>query len=139
MSMAESLEVRVPFLDHELVELCAKIPGSLKLHGRTEKYVLRQAMKPLLPPEIAGRKKRWLRAPNAAWLRGELPPFAETMLSETRLKDNGYFNPAVVRRYLDAQRRGDLRHTRALMAVLCVQTWNDVFVRGCRPGSRLLL
>ncbi len=135
ISMSQSLEVRVPFLDHEFVELCAKIPASLKLKGRTEKFIFREAMKPYLPAELVQRRKRGLRAPHATWLQGHLPAFAEELLSESLLKATGYFKPATVRRLLEAQRRGDLRQTRALMAILCVQTWDDLFVRGCRPGS----
>ncbi|MBW2688825.1 MAG: asparagine synthase (glutamine-hydrolyzing) [Deltaproteobacteria bacterium] len=133
MSMSSSLEARVPFLDHEFVELCAKIPSSLKLKFRQEKYVLRQAMRKHLPSEIVQRKKRGLRAPNDSWLRGEMSPYVEEMLSTKRIKENGYFNEKTVRGYLEQHRAGKGNFARPLMASLCVQVWDELFVKGCHP------
>src|SRR5262249_52954334 len=96
-SMAHGVEVRVPFLDHELVELCARIPTSLKLRGWTEKYILRRAMERQLPREIAWRRKNGLRAPVRSWLRSpKLPDFAVELLGPPALRRTGYFEPAVV-------------------------------------------
>ena len=80
-SMAYSLEARVPFLDHELVEFSTQIPPSLKMRGVQEKHILRQAMRDVLPREIAQRKKRGLSAPYTEWV-GNLPAFASELLSE---------------------------------------------------------
>lgn len=73
--MAYSLEARVPFLDHELVELTAEIPPELKMRGTEEKHILRRAMRGVVPPEIARRTKIGLRGPTAQWIR-ELPDYA---------------------------------------------------------------
>jgi len=80
-SMAYSLEVRVPFLDHELVEFCAEIPPTLKMRGIEEKYILRRAMRDSLPAEIVRRKKRGLSAPYVQWIR-DLPEFVTDLLYE---------------------------------------------------------
>ncbi len=128
-SMAHSVEARVPFLDHELVEFCARIPPSLKMKGLQEKYVLRQSMAKVLPREILQRKKRGLAAPTSSWLRGRLPPFAAVMLSPESIREKGYFNASRVNDLLQQHRRGNADHGRLLMGVLGVQLWDDMFVR----------
>lgn len=133
-SMAYSLEVRVPFLDHEFVELCAGIPPDLKMRGREEKYILRRAMQSDLPPEIVGRKKRGMASPYVQWTRN-LPEFAMESLSEDRIREKGYFNPKFVARMIEQNRSGRANYGRSLMGVLGVQLWDDLFVRGCRPGN----
>jgi asparagine synthase (glutamine-hydrolysing) len=128
-SMAYSLEARVPFLDHELAEFCAQIPPSLKMKWLNEKYVLRRALRPLLPEEIVRRKKRGMRAPLDQWLRGKLPEFAREMLSEPSIIKKGYFHPDGVARLIEMHRgyKGDFgKH---LMGVLVVQLWDEVFLR----------
>jgi asparagine synthase (glutamine-hydrolysing) len=131
-SMAFSLEARVPFLDHELVELCAQIPPSLKMRGLEEKHILRLALRDDLPLEIRRRKKRGLAAPYDQWIR-DLPEFAMELLSEGQLREKGYFNHKVVSHMLEQHRAGNAEHGLPLMGVLGVQLWDDLFVRGCRP------
>jgi asparagine synthase (glutamine-hydrolysing) len=132
LSMARGLEVRVPFLDHELVELCARIPPALKLRGLREKYVLRRALERDLPPEIVWRKKRGLAAPYSAWLRG-LPGFAAELLSAEQVRMRGYFEPAVVAALIEQHRSGGTRHAKSLLGVLAIQLWDDLFVRAAAP------
>ncbi|MDA0990784.1 MAG: asparagine synthase (glutamine-hydrolyzing), partial [Verrucomicrobia bacterium] len=96
-SMANSLEVRVPFLNHTMVEHVAKLPHQLKLRGMTTKYLLRRAMKGAVPDAILKRGKKGFGMPIAKWLTGPLRPMAEDMFSESRLKQDGFFEPAVVR------------------------------------------
>jgi asparagine synthase (glutamine-hydrolysing) len=134
-AMAYGLEVRVPFLDHELVELCARMPPSLKLRGRRTKYVLRRAMRGTLPEAIRTRRKRGLTAPTAAWLRGPLPAFAATLLAPAALRDKGYFDPAGVAELLRRHRAGDLRYGEHLFGVLATQVWDELFVRGRAPAG----
>jgi asparagine synthase (glutamine-hydrolysing) len=129
-SMAYSLEVRVPFLDHELVELCAQIPPSLKMKCLTEKYILRKAMKARLPLEILKRKKRGLAAPYSPWLKDNLPDPFRQMLSRESLKEKGYFNPSAVEHLLGLHQAGKENYSRALMAILSVQVWDEIFIRG---------
>lgn len=128
-SMAYSLEARVPFLDHELVEFCARIPPALKMKGLREKHILRQAMRGLLPAEIARRKKRGLAAPFQHWLREPLPDFAAELLSQRCLREKGYFNPAFVAHLLEQHRTGQGDYGRLLLGVLTTQLWDDLFLR----------
>lgn len=128
-TMAFGLEARVPFLDHELVELVGQIPPRLHLRGLREKYLLRQAVSGDLPPAIAWRRKQPLRGPVGAWLRGPLPEFAEALLSAAHLRADGYFDPPAVHALL-ARHRGDPRSDGHLLwAVLGVQLWHDLFRR----------
>jgi len=132
-SMARSVEARVPFLDHELVEFAARIPPSLKMKGLREKHILREAVADLLPREIADRKKRGLRAPTEAWLRGPLPEFAAELFSERSLRRKGYFDPAGVQELLKEHRSGRSDWTYDLLGVLALQLWDEIFVQGNRP------
>lgn len=130
-SMAYSLEARVPFLDHELVEFCAHIPSIVKMRGLEEKYVLRQAMRDALPPEIFRRKKRGLSAPYGQWLR-DLPEFVTELLSERQIRGKGYFNFNRVIQMFQQHRSDKANYQRQLMNVLGIQLWDDLFVQGCR-------
>jgi asparagine synthase (glutamine-hydrolysing) len=132
-TMAFGLEARVPFLDHELVELAAEIPVGFCLRGFREKYILRRAVAGDLPAAIVWRRKRPLRAPVGAWLRGRLPEFAQALLSPDRLREDGYFDAAAVQA-LVARHRADPRSDGQLLwAVLGVQLWHELFRR---PGGR---
>jgi asparagine synthase (glutamine-hydrolysing) len=138
-SMAFGLEARVPFLDHELVELCAEIPARLKvrrLRGEhllrpryAGKYVLRQAVADLLPGEMVWQRKMGLQAPMARWLRGPLPAFAEDLLSPDRLRDTGYFEPGTVATLLARHRAHLGSDGPLLLGVLGVQLWDELFRR----------
>ncbi|RJP84783.1 MAG: asparagine synthase (glutamine-hydrolyzing) [Desulfobacteraceae bacterium] len=132
-TMAYSLEARVPFLDHELVELCTQIPPSLKMKYLKEKYIFRKSMANHLPPEITWRKKRGLAAPNSDWLRSELPEHIKYYFSEPQLRKKGYFKPPIVRQLLNQHREGQGDFSRALMVILSVQIWDDLFIQGCKP------
>jgi asparagine synthase (glutamine-hydrolysing) len=96
MSMKKALEVRVPFLDHRVVELAFKMPGSLKLRGLKRKYILLQTFKELLPPSLLHRPKQGFEVPISAWLKKDLHYMLEEYLSPQRLKDQSIFKPEVV-------------------------------------------
>jgi len=128
--MAHSLEARVPFLDHEFIEFCAKIPPTLKMKRLQEKYILRRAVKKLLPKEIVGRKKRGLSAPFDQWLRKKLPDFAVAMLSEESLSQKGYFRPLAVHDLLEKHRSGERDCGAHLMGILAIQLWDELFMKG---------
>lgn len=129
-AMAYGVEARVPFLDHELVELVARIPPGLKAQGPVEKFILREALRGVLPEEIRRRRKVGMGAPHEAWMSAPLPVFAEDLLSERRLRDKGYFEPRVVHELLREQREGRRKLGAVLMAVLGVQLWDETFLRG---------
>jgi asparagine synthase (glutamine-hydrolysing) len=126
-SMAFGLEARVPFLDHELVEFCSRIPPSLKMRGFREKYILREALRGILPEEIRTRKKHPLSAPLQHWWRRTLPQFAEDALSQHSLCQKGYFQSRFVKDLLDRHRRFEGNYASHLSTVLAVQMWEGLF------------
>jgi asparagine synthase (glutamine-hydrolysing) len=122
-SMANSLEVRVPFLNPTLVEFASSLTHDLKLHGLTTKYLLKQALKNRLPAAILRRGKKGFNMPVAKWLTGPLRPLAEEMLSESRLKKQGFFEPAYVRTLLDEHQAGRSDNRKLLWTLLVFQLW----------------
>jgi len=133
-SMAWSVEVRVPFLDHEVAEWCLAMPPGLK-QARPEKRVLRRALADELPPEILQRQKRGLSGPSDHWLRETLPPFVEELLSPATLRSKGWFDPEHVARTLEIHRAGHADWSAQLRSVLQVQMWDEIFIRGRSPDD----
>ncbi|HVM69063.1 MAG TPA: asparagine synthase (glutamine-hydrolyzing), partial [Gaiellaceae bacterium] len=117
-SMAHSLEARVPFLDPVVDELASALPTRLKVHRGRKKLLLRRAAEPLLPPEIVRGRKRGFSIPAAAWLRGELEPFARDVLSAETLRRQGFFRPEAVHRVLDDHVAGRADLSRQLWGLL---------------------
>ena len=115
--MAHSLEVRVPFLDHVLVEWAATLPPRLRLNARGSKFVLKSALGPYLPAAILRRPKMGFAAPLAAWLRGSLLAPVERALAEPAFADAGLFDPAAVRRLIEQHRSGRSDHGRLIWAL----------------------
>ena len=124
-SMANSLEVRVPLLNQALVRFVAKVPHELKLHGMTTKYLLRRAMRGVLPVEILKRSKKGFNMPVAKWLAGPLRPMVEDIFAEQRLKRIGFFNPAYVRTLLDEHFSGRCDHRKLLWTLLAFELWHE--------------
>ncbi|MDE3178140.1 MAG: asparagine synthase (glutamine-hydrolyzing) [Acidobacteriota bacterium] len=124
-SMACSLELRTPFLDHRLIEFAARTPADLKVRRFELKSLLKEAVGPWLPVEIVRRQKRGFSVPIAGLLRGNLRPLAEEMLSPARLKAAGIFNPAAVVRVLEEHMSGALDHRKPLWALLCFELWRE--------------
>src|SRR5579875_3251609 len=125
MSMAHSLEARVPYLDPVVAELALALPSALKVRGLSKKRLLRRAAEPLIPREIIHARKRGFSIPAAAWLRGELQPLARELLAPGRIRAQGYFEPAAVTRLLDEHvaRRQD--HSRQLWGLICFTLWAE--------------
>ena len=125
MSMAHSLEVRVPFLDPHVAQLAFALPTSAKVRGLAKKRLLRSVAATLLPREVARGAKRGFSIPMAAWLRGPLLPMARDLLAPAALARDGLLEPAVVTRLLDEHvaRRDD--HSRALWGLLCFVLWQQ--------------
>jgi asparagine synthase (glutamine-hydrolysing) len=132
-SMANSLEVRSPLLDHEVLEFAASLPLSLKLRGRTQKYLLRRAMQGLLPDVVLRRPKMGFGVPIDHWFRHELRDMAYDLLLDARARQRGYFRPEVVRRYLDEHAEGRAHHHPRLWSLLMLEQWHRVFI-DTRPG-----
>jgi asparagine synthase (glutamine-hydrolysing) len=133
-SMAHSLEARVPYLDTVVTNLALALPTHHKVRGLSKKVLLRKAAAPLLPREIVHGKKRGFSIPAAAWLRGELEPFARETLSPDNLRRQGFFEPATVRRLVDehVSRRED--RSRQLWGLLAFTLWHERHV-GRRPAA----
>lgn len=130
MSMASSVEARVPYLDHKLWEFCATLPARYKLKGRVEKHLLRQAAKDLLPQATRTRPKKGLASPYARWLQAErLPPWAEEALSKESIQKAGLFNPQVVDTLRREHQAGRPNLGALLMGVLSTQVWYDCFIK----------
>jgi asparagine synthase (glutamine-hydrolysing) len=133
-SMAYSLEVRSPLLDHHVVEFAARLPLTMKLRGRTQKYLLRTLMKDVLPPAVTSRSKMGFGVPIDRWFRAELKDMAYDLLLDDRAVSRGYFRPEVVRRYLDDHVAGRAHHHTRLWALLMLETWHRVFIdQPCPP------
>ena len=132
-SMAHSLEVRSPFLDHEVVEFAASLPLHLKLRGWTQKYLLRRAMRGLLPEAVIRRPKMGFGVPIDHWFRHELREMAYDVLLDARAQQRGYFRPEVVRRYLDEHVEGRAHHHPRLWSLLMLEQWHRVFI-DARPA-----
>src|SRR5579862_4026520 len=124
-SMAHSLEARVPFLDPLVTNLAFALPTRLKVRGLAKKVLLRKAVEPLLPHEIVHGKKRGFSIPAAAWLRGELEPFARATLSPETLWRQGFLQPEPVTRLLDEHVAGREDWSRQLWGLLAFTLWYE--------------
>jgi len=129
-SMACSLELRTPYLDHRLVQFAATLPSALKVRHFQLKYILKQAVEQWLPHEIVYRQKRGFSVPIASWMRGGLKTLLDETLAEEKLKRDGLFNAGFVRRLLQEHWRGRADHRKTLWTLLCFQLWYDRWGRG---------
>jgi asparagine synthase (glutamine-hydrolysing) len=133
-SMAHSLEARVPYLDPVVAGLAQALRTRLKVSGLRKKRLLRKAAAPLLPRRIVYGRKRGFSIPAAAWLRGELEPFARDVLSAETLRRQGFFRPEVVERVLDRHVAGEEDLSRQLWGLLAFTLWHERHVER-RPGA----
>lgn len=122
-TMLHGLEARAPFLDRDVAEFCCRLPISFKLRGTTRKYLLKEAMAPILPKDILHRPKRGFLIPTAAWLRDQLRPLLEELLGESHLKRQGLFDPTATRRLVDAHVSGKQDYRKPLWTLLVLQLW----------------
>jgi asparagine synthase (glutamine-hydrolysing) len=124
-SMAHSLEARVPYLDTIVSNLALALPSRHKVRRLRKKLLLRKAAEPLLPRQIVYGRKRGFSIPAAAWLRGDLVPFARETLAPDRLRRQGYFRPDVVARVLDDHVAGREDLSRQLWGLLAFTLWYE--------------
>lgn len=136
LSMWHSLEVRVPFLDHKLVEFVATIPSQLKLKGWKKKHILIKAMEGILPNSILHRRKQGFSIPLGAWLRGPLRELVRTNLSGNALQDFGLFNLQAIERMLNDHDRGMRNCETQLWALMVFVMWHRAYMKV--SGSRAL-
>jgi asparagine synthase (glutamine-hydrolysing) len=126
-SMAANLEVRVPFLNREMIEMAARMPPRLKLRGLTRKYVLKRALENVLPKEVVWRKKAGFGAPIRSWLRGPLRPLVNDLLSEKTVKKRGIFRPGEVKRVVDVNFSGREDYNLQVFQLLGLELWHQAF------------
>lgn len=127
-SMAHSLEARVPFLDHAFVDLMLRIPAEIRTKPDDPKYLLRQAVRDLLPGELLNAPKRGFVIPTAEWLRGPLRPLTERLLAPSRLAEQGLFRPEFYQRFVDPHLRGQADYHPQIWTVLMFQIWHNLYI-----------
>jgi asparagine synthase (glutamine-hydrolysing) len=135
MSMAVSLECRVPLLDHELVEMAAAIPGELKVKGGRLKHLMKMALHPDLPDDILHRAKRGFGTPMGAWLKNELLAVVRELLSPAVVRQRGLFRHEAVSALLADHEANRSDGTDALLALLNLEVWSRVYLDGREPGA----
>jgi asparagine synthase (glutamine-hydrolysing) len=136
-SMAWSLEARVPYMDSIVANFAFSLPRGAKVRGLQKKRLLRRAVEPLLPREVVHGRKRGFSIPAAAWLRGELEPFARETLSRDTLERQGFLRPEAVTRILDSHVSGREDLSRQLWGLLAFTLWYERHVEGVRRDAPL--
>lgn len=126
-SMANSLEVRSPFLDRALVEFALRLPTSLLIRGTRRKWILRRAFADTLPRENLTRRKQGFGVPVGRWLRGELRPMLDDIVLSDRALGRGFLRPEVVRR-LGSEHLAGVDHTHRLWSLLMLELWHREFI-----------
>lgn len=132
MAMANSLEIRSPFLDYRMAEFAFRVPGEYKLEGGETKAIYKEAVRPLLGSELTYRKKQMFTVPVGEWFRGPLGDYCSGLVLSERAAERGYFDQAFVAQMLDHHRSGDRDYTRQLRALVAVELWARLFVDGDR-------
>ncbi|MDA8109071.1 MAG: asparagine synthase (glutamine-hydrolyzing) [Betaproteobacteria bacterium] len=130
MSMAHGVEVRVPLIDRDLVDLAARLPDNLKQRGRTGKWIFKKAMEGELPRDVIYRPKTGFGVPLRHWLRNQLRPLVEDMLSRNALARRGLFDADAVQSLVRSDREGRVDAAYTIFAILCMELWCRTFVDG---------
>ena len=137
MSMAASIESRVPFLDHRFVEQAVAIPAQYKLRGWQTKAVLREALKDVVPKEILTRKKMGFPVPIGRWLRGAYAPLLQDLVLGKRSRSRGLFNPEFLEAMVAEHLSGTRDHGDRLWLLMNLELWQRIFLEGEAPGASL--
>jgi asparagine synthase (glutamine-hydrolysing) len=130
MSMAASLEARVPLLDHKLIEFVNSIPAHLKLSGLETKHIFKKAIRDFVPAEILDRPKQGFGVPVQEWINQQLRERIHETLTEQRTRERGYIKPAYVKLLLDEHERGRRDHSTQLWSLFMLELWHRVVFEG---------
>jgi asparagine synthase (glutamine-hydrolysing) len=130
MSMAASLEARVPLLDHRLIEFALNLPDPMRIRFRRTKVIFRKAMQGVLPPEIIEKHKQGFSIPIKHWLRGPLKPMMTDLLSPETIRRRGYFNPDTVALWMGEHLKGTVNHSHRLWALMTLELWHRKVMDG---------
>jgi asparagine synthase (glutamine-hydrolysing) len=135
MSMATSLECRVPLLDQELVELAARMPEGVKIRGGRLKHAMKEAVSNLLPRDILERKKRGFGAPMGAWLKEDLAPLVLGLLSDSVVKGRGLFHFPAVKELIASHEASRIDGTDRLLTLINLEIWSRLYLDGRAPDD----
>lgn len=127
ITMANSIELRVPLLDHKLLEFAASLPGSYKVRGFETKYIAKRALEKKVPREIIERKKAGFPVPYDSWLRGELKDWLSGVLLDRSTLSRGYFQKSSIERLLAANQR-DGSYAKEVFSLATLELWHRAFV-----------
>ena len=128
MTMATSVEARVPFLDHKLVEYALSVPRALKVEGKSGKHILKRALEEILPRDVLYRAKRGFGAPVEGWFRGEHSAELQMRVMNARLREREFFDYQFIARLFDEHRRGDRNWGFHLWALLNLSLWYERWI-----------
>jgi asparagine synthase (glutamine-hydrolysing) len=128
--MAASIESRVPFLDHRLVEFASGLPTRMKLRGLKTKWILREAVRSILPPEILTRKKMGFPVPFGIWMRGPWQDVARDVLLDPRSRQRGIIDPGAVEQLIAAHAAGAADGADAIWGLLNLELWYRTHIDG---------
>jgi asparagine synthase (glutamine-hydrolysing) len=135
MTMAASVECRVPLLDKRLIDLSLQMPSSMKIRGSTLKYVMKEALKDVLPEEILYRKKRGFGAPMGAWIKGELLSLMTSILSPESIQARGLFDWRVVEEHMQLHLANKQDYTDHLLSLMNLEIWCRIFIDKQSPDD----
>lgn len=128
MTMANSLELRVPFLDHKILEFAASLPSSFKVRRFTTKYLVKRALKGRLPKEILQRRKVGFPVPDDAWLRTELDPWVKEVLLDRQTLNRGYFERSCIERIIAENKRSGGALSKVVLSLVTLELWHRAFL-----------
>jgi len=135
MSMAVSLECRVPLLDHELVELAAGMPAQIKVRDGRLKHLFKASLADLLPDDILNRKKRGFGTPMGAWLKRELAPLLRRLLAAEVVSTRGLFRQSMVEQLISDHEANRIDGTDILLALMNLEIWSRIYLDRRDPGD----
>ncbi len=127
-SMVHSLEVRVPFLDHEFVEFAAQIPSGLKIQGNITKYILKEAMTGLLPPKVLQKKKQGFAVPLAQWFRHELKEYTYDTLTSRQFTRRGWFSQDAIEKMLTRHLNETADYSPIIWSLIFLESWSHTYI-----------